>query len=194
MASSWVSIINSALIKVGETPIMSIDDGSKSANLAKARYEEVRDIVLRSHPWNCAVKRVALASLSTVPAFDFSNEFQLPSDCIRLLSVDETLDYRVEGQKILADATLLNIKYISRVTNPVQIDCLCAEAIALYLAYDLSYALVQDINKTEALAQAYARHVRKAGSVDSQEDGRNTLRPNFFMDSRQGYPFQPQSR
>jgi hypothetical protein len=194
MASSWVSIINSALIKVGATPIMSVDDGSKEANLAKARYEEVRDIVLRMHPWNCAVKRVTLAPLSTTPAFDFSNEFQLPSDCIRLLTVDEQIDYRIEGQKLLADATELNIKYIFRVTNPVQIDVLCAEAIALYLAYDLSYALVQDTQKTEALNEAFLRFVRKAGSVDSQEDGRNTLRPNWFMDNRQGYPFQPQSR
>lgn len=194
MASSDVAIINSALIKIGSTPILSTSDGSKEANLALVRFEECRDIVLRMHPWNCAIKRVILAPLATTPAFDFSNEFQMPSDLLRLLMVQEQIDYRIEGRKILADATELNIKYIFRETNPNNLDVLCSEAIALYLAYDLSFALAQDVQRTETLQNAFKIHLQKARAVDSQEDGRNALRPNYVHDSRYGYPFNPQAR
>lgn len=194
MASSWVAVINSALIKIGETPILSVDDGSKEANLAKARYEEVRDVVLRMHPWNCAMARVSLAPLTTVPAFDFTAEFQLPSDCIRLISIDESIDYRIEGLKILADASELNIKYIQRVTDPNQLDVLCAEAVSLYLAWDLSYALKPNSQRTDYLLKVFQNHMRRAGSIDSQEDGRRVLSANWFFDSRTSTPETPGNR
>ena len=65
--SSIIGICNNALDKLGHGPIISLDDGNKSANLCARNWPLVRDRVLRDHPWNFAVKRATLASASPAP-------------------------------------------------------------------------------------------------------------------------------
>ena len=50
-------IVNVALRKIGATAITALDDGSTNANIAQDLYDEIRDSLLRSHPWNFATKR-----------------------------------------------------------------------------------------------------------------------------------------
>jgi len=176
MASSWVAVANAALIKLGTSTIISFDDGTKQANLAKLRYEEVRDIVLRMHPWNCAMSRVIMSPLVSTPAFEFSNEFQLPSDLLRVIEIQPVeTPYKVEGRKLLADATQLDLKYIYRVTDPTQLDVLCTEAIACYLAYDICYALMQDAGLQDVKWSEFEKVLRRAKHADATEDSESTL-------------------
>lgn len=184
MASSFVQIANSALIKVGADTITSFADGTTESNVVNARYEECRDIVLRMHPWNCAVTRVVLAALVTVPAYDFSTEYQLPADCLRVLDVEGDVEYRIEGRKLLADSTPINLKYIRRITDPNELDVLCAEAIAFYLAYDISYKLMQSGDHRNAIYEGFLKVLRQAKTSDAQEDGLSTLEASYFLRSR----------
>jgi len=62
MAATVESICNSALAKVGAPEITLISDSNKRANLCNLLYPKVRDKVLKSHPWNFALKRAILAS------------------------------------------------------------------------------------------------------------------------------------
>ena len=71
-------VINAALRLVGASPITSLTDGTNSANVADDLYDEVRDDLLRSHPWNFATQRVKLAKSSTTPTFEFDNAFPVP--------------------------------------------------------------------------------------------------------------------
>ncbi len=80
MPSSFVEIANSAIVKVGGRSIQSLDDDTVEAKTCKLRMEPCKRIVLRMHPWNFAIERVSLAPLVSTPAFEFSAEFQLPSD------------------------------------------------------------------------------------------------------------------
>jgi len=77
MATS-VSICSNALLRLGAQTIASLSESNDRARLAANLYETVRDSTLRSHPWNCAVKRVVLAPDTDVPAFDFAAQFTLP--------------------------------------------------------------------------------------------------------------------
>jgi hypothetical protein len=61
MATSVEAICNSALIKVGSKQITSISDANKRAELCTLMYPKVRDKVLKSHPWNFAIKRKSLS-------------------------------------------------------------------------------------------------------------------------------------
>ena len=73
MASkSYVSIANLALISLGADTIMSLDEDSKPARLINNIYEFIRDEVLRSHPWNFAIRWASLAQLSETPTNEYT--------------------------------------------------------------------------------------------------------------------------
>ena len=185
MASSWVAIANAALIKLGAQTIISLDDNVKSARLCQARYEECRDIVLRKHIWNCALKRVQLAPLTETPAFDWTYLFELPADFIRVAKIGPLdPDYKVEGRKLLANTNQLDLKYIYRVTDPVQLDILCAEAIACYLAFDISFSLTQSESVRQDMAKLFVDALRSAKSADAKEEMAEEIIADEFVDAR----------
>lgn len=189
MADSFVAIANSALTKLGAQLITSLDEDTKEARLCAARIYEIRDLILRMHPWNFATKRVVLSPQSTTPEFEYSYQFTLPTDCLRILRVrPETEDYRSENGLILANVNTLELVYIYRVTNPVLIEPLCAEVISCYLAYDISYALIQTGSIQEQLYSLYEQKLRQAKSVDAKENPAQELEANLFLESRYQYP------
>ena len=57
---SVVEICNEAMDLLGAATITSLDENSKEARLCNRRFSTVRDAVLRSHPWNCLIKRITL--------------------------------------------------------------------------------------------------------------------------------------
>ena len=81
-----VAVVNAALVKLGEKPITSMDDQVKAAELAKLRYDSIRQSALTLHTWHFAKDRLALTPLSSTPVFGFAYQFERPSQCLRILS------------------------------------------------------------------------------------------------------------
>ena len=73
--SSVVDICNEAMDLLGAATITSLDENSKEAKLCNRRFTTVRDQVLRSHPWNSAIRRATLAKDSATPASDLPISF-----------------------------------------------------------------------------------------------------------------------
>ena len=170
--ASEVDIINSSLNMVGASNIISRGEDSKSARITNQRYDYVRDAVLRAHPWNCAVTRRILTSDTDTPAFQYENQFTLPTDpyCLRVLGLDYLdIDFQVEGRKIVSDEDTINLRYIARVTDPNEYDQLLIEAIAARLAADTSFALVQSTSLTNAMFALYESKLSEARFVDATE-------------------------
>lgn len=126
-------IHNLALGHVGE---YQVEDTSASRalkqNLLCVRYyDQARDLALKSHPWNEAKKRAIIAQDDDDPIFGYDRQYTLPSDSLRVLSVNDSLGadqrnkaegvkaWEVENQKILANAGEIpqtwatNIKYVN---------------------------------------------------------------------------------
>jgi hypothetical protein len=185
MATDIVEIANSALAKIGGASIVSLDDGSRESNLVKLRYNPVRRIVLRMHPWNCAIERTLLAPLAETPEFGFDNIFQLPSQCLRLIEISP-LDvfYRIEGRKILANETSLELRYVKDETDVSKLDELLSEAIACYLAWDMAFALTQSNTAREFAWKQFETIKRQAKSIDAQEERDYELTADTFLDAR----------
>ena len=188
MPDSWVQVANSALTKLGDSLIVSFDDDSPRAALVKERYQPARDHVLRMHPWNCAMKRVSSANLSSpAPAFDYTYYHSLPDDWLRTIFIGpDGTDYRIEGRYIATDATELEHRYIRRVSDPTEIDTLCGEAIAFYLAWDICTRLQQNGEIKQEMWNGFQAMLRTAKTVDAQEEPTKELRANEWLDSRWG--------
>jgi len=170
--ASDVDICNSALNMIGASNIVSLTEDSRAARVCNQRYEFVRDAVSRAHPWNCLVRRASIAADADNPAFEFEYQFTLPNDpyCLRVIRPqDIDTIYRVEGRKVLANATPFKFIYIARVTDPNQYDQLFIETIAARLAADISYALVNSATLTASSFDLYNQKLSEARFVDATE-------------------------
>ena len=188
MASSEVQICNNALIKLGANTITSLSDDSKAARLCNNVYSIMRDDMLRGHPWNFAITRTTLAKLSTTPAFKYSYEYQLPSDCLRVIGIKDTnAEYRIEGRKLLTDENSVSLIYIKRITDTSQFDANFANALAFKLASELAYAITNNATLASNLGQEAERLLRRAKMHDAQEDSMYVIQTDALTGARSGF-------
>lgn len=119
MALTGQEIIhNLALGYVGDT---EVEDNAASRalkqNLLCIRYyEQSRDEVLKSHPWNEAKKRIILIQEPEKPIFGYDRKYIKSTDALRILSVNDSLGadqrnkadgvnaWEVEGDLIYSNA------------------------------------------------------------------------------------------
>ena len=170
--ASIVDICNSALNQIGASNIISLTEDSKAGRICNQRYAFVRDSVFRAHPWNCLVTRRTLSPDSDSPAFEFDNQFTLPTDpyCLRILHLDyHDIIHRVEGRKILCNEDTVNLIYVGRVTDPNQYDMLLIESISAALAADLAYPLAGSTSLSQEMRAVYEEKLREARFVDATE-------------------------
>lgn len=191
--ASVVQICNGALNQLGASTILTLAEDSKNARLCNARFENVRDAVFRSHPWNCLLTRIQIAADTATPAWGFTSQFTLPADCLRLIRLfDYESDHVVEGRKILSNSSTMKILYISRVTDPNEYDESLREVLSSALAADIAYAVTSSNPVAQQMYVLYQEKLKDARFVDSTE-GYNTdqelgmasvVDSNTFINSR----------
>ena len=168
--ASVVDICNGALNQLGASTILSLTEDSKNARLCNSRYTQVRDALFRTHPWNCLQTRLELAASTDSPAWGFTYAYTLPADCLRLLRIlDYDSNYKVEGRKILSDASTMKILYIARITDPNEYDELLRETLSAALGADIAYAVTSNNTTSQNMILSYQEKLRDARFVDSTE-------------------------
>ena len=186
MASSSVEICNSALVKVGADRITALTDDTKAAILCNERYDKLRKVELRSHPWNFAIDRVSLAEDPVAPAYEFDKKFLIPSNVLRILDIqDSDLDrFKIEGKFVLTNRSTVEIKYIKDQTDVSFFDDTFTEMLALRLASDIAYSLTNSNSLTKLLIEAYLQAARDARSFDAQEGSADKFLAEEFLNER----------
>jgi hypothetical protein len=189
MAVSDVEICNRALDAIGAQVITSLTEGTRPAGLCLRYFPQVRDDVLRSHPWNCALKRSALAADATPPIFGYESRYTLPSDCLRVLrvegDVDPLTDWQVEAGGIVTNlGAPLYILYVRRVTESGLLDPMLVSVIAARLAMELAIPLTGSQPIRQQMEREYLDRLRAARSADGQEGTALRLGADEFVLAR----------
>lgn len=152
MSLSQVQIVNMACAKLGDFYISSMSEGTKQATYAGIFWENARDTLLESYPWNFAIERASLALLAGTPTWQYTYKYQLPNNCLRVLDMSasgdfdssQTTEYRIEGRTLVTNETKAYIKYIKQVTDtsnfPPSFSKLLACELSLLLAEPLAAA------------------------------------------------------
>lgn len=172
-ATSEVQICSNALMLLGADPIASFTDGTTGATLSSNLWPIVRDKVLRSHPWNCATKRIALAPEATAPAFDYAYSFLLPDDWLRTLAVGKTDDntyFKMENGRILMDGTVCYLTYVFRQEDVTKYDALLTEALQWSMAAEMAYPLTRAVETQQAMLKQEEWVMKRARAVNGTED------------------------
>ena len=190
--ASVVDICNSGLNLLGASTITQLTDDSKNARLCNQRYEPIRNRIFRSHAWNCLTKRVQLAADSADPVVEYSKQYTLPSDCLRVLkvhngttdSIASDIDYVVEGRKIKTNQGTVFLVYIALITDPNEYDTYLQESISSALAADIAYAITNNATLAKNYQVTADERLREARFVDATENSLGTIESNEFTDAR----------
>jgi hypothetical protein len=182
--ASDVAIVNRALTKIGEARILSLADDAEAARSASSLFDIVRDAELRTRKWKFSIKRTTLPALLSTPSWGYAYEYQLPSDCLRIIQVNdifsgpdlsdyrnsEAAEWRIEGRKILTDIVApLKVRYVRREDDTGQWDAAFTEAFACRLAAELCERLTQSNSKRELAWEEYKLAVRMAVQANAIE-------------------------
>ena len=195
---SVVDICNEAMDLLGAATITALTENSKEARLCNRRFETVRDAVIRSHPWNTAIRRASLARDTDAPAFGFTYQYTLPTDpyCLRVLSFwnsnvdsevaayDSQVMFKIEGRKVLSNEGTCKITYLARVTDTEEYDSLLSSTIAHKLAAETAYAITGSTSVSQAMQQLYEVRLREARSIDAMEGVPDKLIADDFVNIR----------
>lgn len=192
--ASEVQICNKALQLIKHSKqISALTEGTKEANACEAIYEDLRDLLLERHTWNFATKRAQLARETDTPAFEWDYQYALPSDFIRATSVHQNSDardrlpYKLEGGKVLTDATECYMRYVYRVSDPNQMTPSFREALSFLIASYLATSIGQSRSLSRELQNEFAtEHLPTAKSVDALQDDPDQLPESSWVSVRHG--------
>jgi hypothetical protein len=184
--TSEVQICNNALLRIGASTITSLTDGTTISNACNQAYSVARDALLRSHFWNFTLTRTSLAADVTTPAFEFSTQYTLPADFIRIKTIhNQTSPYKIEQTKLLTNQSApLNIIYIKQVTDVAKFDPLFVEALILLIVIKVGNRVAGDGFNVGPFQQELQQTLLRAQMVDAQDGSPDQLEMSFFNDAR----------
>ena len=177
--TSKTDIGNMALDLLSAGNVQDIENPTNpTAELLARWYDQARRNVLRSHPWNCASKRVVLAASSTDPEFGYTAAFPVPADFIRLKyicdsdgNIIQASEYTPEDNRILynGDSGVLNLVYVYDLTDVSRMDSMLIDLIALELALCIAFKVTEGQTNVERVGQLYKQRAALARAIDGQE-------------------------
>ena len=167
-----VSISSNALLLLGDQPINDFTDNSTRARLASNLWEHTKDAMIRAHHWACCIKRVQLAPEVATPAFQYSYAYNLPGDCLNVLSIDAfeyPINHKVEGQQILANDNPIYLRYIFRNDIVESWDAGLVDIMTSAMAAAMCYPITRDAKLKQYYESEVFGKLRKIRAVDSQQ-------------------------
>jgi hypothetical protein len=180
------AVMNRALIKLGRERIADETEESEPARVMASIFDDLARTTLRSQIWSFAKARASLAALSTAPAFGWVRAFQLPSDFLRVVQVndywdfalfreatqEEVVPFEIEGRTLLTDfAAPLKLRYIRDVSSEVETwDASFVEAFSCRLASEACETLTKGSGtKKQILMKEYEDALREAKRCNAIE-------------------------
>ena len=173
--TSDTTIANLALAKISAKAIVSLTDPTHEARWCARFYAQCRDEMLRTHPWNFAMKRADLTELVTPPVNEWAHQYALPADFISLYQLnsfrsDERPDlYQLEAGNLLTDEGAASIRYVFQQTDTTKYDPLFVKALSDLLASEICRPITG--NDGAPFLQRYEQiSLRRAQRADARED------------------------
>lgn len=186
MSHSETHLVNSALLRLGAQAITDLGEDTAEGRISIQLYEQVRDEVVSSYPWNSAIKRALLNLLVTTPIFQFTNAFQLPADFLRLHAIDITEDFRIEGKTLVTDAEAVNIIYVFRIINVADMDEMLKRAISTRLSMELALPLTGSERRLQQMTLLHQATLAEARLTDAVQSPTTRAVSSEWLDARRG--------
>lgn len=183
MPSGSIDIANAALTMVGGKLITSLTSGDENAKTCNAIIDQVVDETISMATWQSTVRRATLNATTNTPVWHFDYEFQLPTDplCLIVLEVDDAnnvkgdLEWTVQGDKLLANDSSIQVRYIARESNYGLMGVLLKQAITFHLAWRIAYRVTSDNALANRLRNEFYAILQQAVMRDNLQGSNRDL-------------------
>lgn len=173
MTISKTSLANRAADLVGIETFLDVETATTAdSKLVKRNYEPVLLRCLRRSDWPFAIKRLSLNPDIIAPTNEFTYQYTLPSDFVRLTTAfPRWLDHRIENGKLLCNENQLTVRYVSNAVllNPQVMDASFEEYFVHELAVALTYKKTDSVQLRNELRQTAEAIFKEATALHSQE-------------------------
>lgn len=185
---SPVDVVNIALARLSESPIVSLDENTDRANKIRPIWAISLHLFLTESEWSFARVRTSPARLN-IPAGaarPFRYAYALPEDCIKVVAVFGSAtwwtrrhyrpDYRValydggNRQSITTSADGVEVEYISNRVNISNFPPDAIDAVACRVAAEFALSLDGSSQRGNQLMQFYDTAVAKAKKNDVKKE------------------------
>jgi hypothetical protein len=174
---SETQIFNAVLDRLSEESVLSTTDEKAVARWLSRNYPLQRDVLLQRHTWNFATARRMLAADTNKPDFEWSFQYLIPEDCLRVLPItadgkrnSPPIPYIVEGVRILTNKPApLPIRYIFRQENVAAFTPVFIDLLVQILAANFCYWMTGKANFSKQLMDISTNAFVEAIRIDSLE-------------------------
>jgi len=178
-----ISISSNALLMLGDTTISSFTQGTTGSTVAANLYETSLRALLSSHRWRFATKKVQLARLTATPLNDYTYQFQLPTDFIMLIKLQDSSDFEIYGDKLYSNQSTAYIDYIYRV-DETYFPPWFTKTLEFFLAAQFAIPVTGNSTRMQEYNGMYEMQMRRARFADSSERPNIGIQDNPFTDIR----------
>ncbi len=178
-----LEICSNALEMLADDPLESLDQDTPAARRANNLYNTVKRAVLRSHPWNCATKRVILSPDVDAPAFDWTHQFTLPGDWLRTLQVGLKQcpeAFAPEGKKLLANTATLRLVYVAEIDEDMM-DAMLVEGMEKSMAAVLAYPTTASSALRDSMLAEVDKYMKSVRAIDGQDAPSESLSDELIL-------------
>lgn len=106
------------------------------------------------------------------PDFGYAYKYEVPEDCERVLSIEESdrAVWETEGRWVFTDIGItVPVRYARKITDPDQFDAQLTTVLVARLAVEISEELTQSNSKKQELKDDYSGLMAEAKRLDAQE-------------------------
>jgi len=115
--ASELSIISGAAVRLGEAPIISLDEDTKAVQAGVNLYDTILEATLSWHRWRFATGKIDLNLLAAEPLNEWNYAYQLPTNpkVVTIIKTHPRLNYERYEDKIYCNTNAgIAIDYVYR--------------------------------------------------------------------------------
>ena len=185
MANSKLSLINNALILIGDVPLTSLTSGTRAQVVATSLYDNIVENELSKFRWGFSRKQAQLSLTTDIPVgSEWQSIYQLPSDMLTLIKLDPSIPYQILGDKAYCNYSgALYCDYIANVSEAAW-PAYFAKMIEYALAIDFAPSIRDSASSMQLLANQYLNASRMARFTDSQQHPQTPIQDRPFINVR----------
>lgn len=172
---------------MGANRIESLTENAPEARAINDVYDFSRKELLRALPWRFAVDYVELGNTGTTPILQWSQEFQLPQNVIRVISLNGSeynYQFEIVGDKLLCDDSTAKIKFIKDIEDESKFDVSFGQALASLIASKTARTITGNATTQREMYQRYVEDLANARTYSAQETFADDMYAEDFLTVR----------
>lgn len=165
-------VASEALGLLGRAPISDLENTDDPVCVqCKQYFSSLLRTMLRDHTWKFAKHRQSLSQDLVAPLSGWTYGYTLPTDCFRVLQVNDSDNsrYEIEGRTLLSDEATILLEFIRWEVDTNVWTGDFYQAFVTLLASRLAGALNTDKEKASDLYKLYMLQVADAKATNGQE-------------------------